>query len=86
MRWRKQAAASEISCVDGWIQPKGDEHIMHKGFIKGMVIGGMVGASVSMMMNSDMMSSRSGKKMMRRGKSLIRKSSNIIGDVADLFR
>lgn len=51
-----------------------------------MVIGGMVGASVSMMMNSDMMSSRSGKKMMRRGKSLIRKSSNIIGDVADLFR
>lgn len=86
MRWRKRAAASETSCAEGWIQPKGDEHKMHKGFIKGMVIGGMVGASVSMMMNSDMMSSRSGKKMMRRGKSLIRKSSNIIGDVADLFR
>lgn len=59
---------------------------MHKGFVKGMIIGGLVGASVSMMMNSDMMGSRSGKKMMRRGKSMIRKSSNIIGDVADLFR
>lgn len=59
---------------------------MHKGFVKGMVIGGLVGASVSMMMNSDMMSSRSGRKMMRRGKSLIRKTGNIIGDVAYLFR
>ena len=59
---------------------------MHKGFVKGMVIGGLVGASVSMMMNSDMMSSRSGRKMMRRGKSLIRKTGNIICDVAYLFR
>ncbi len=59
---------------------------MHKGFVKGMVIGGLVGATASMMMNSDMMSSRSRRKMMRRSKSLIRKTSNIIGDVADLFR
>jgi gas vesicle protein len=59
---------------------------MYKGFVKGMVIGGLVGASVSMMMNSDMMSSKTGRKMMRRGKSLIRKTGNIIEDVADLFR
>ncbi len=60
---------------------------MRKGLVRGMVIGGLVGASVSMILNnSDMMSSRSRRKMMHRGKSLIRKTGNIIGDVADLFR
>ena len=59
---------------------------MQKGLLKGMVIGGLVATSVSMMMNSDRMHSRHGRRAMRRGKSLLRKSSNIIDDVADLFR
>jgi hypothetical protein len=38
-------------------------------------------------MNSDMMmSSRTKKRMMRGGRNLLRKSGNIISDVADLFR
>jgi gas vesicle protein len=60
---------------------------MRNGFVKGVMIGGMVAASVGLMMNSDMlMSNRTKKRMMRSGKHLLRKSSNIIGDVADLFR
>lgn len=59
---------------------------MQKGLVKGMVIGGLVVTSVSMMMNSDMMSSRHGRRKMHRGKSLLRKSGNIIGDVVELFR
>ena len=59
---------------------------MQKGLVKGMLIGGLVATSVNMMMNSDMMHSRNGRRAMRRGKSLLRRSSNIIGDVVDIFR
>ena len=59
---------------------------MQKGLVKGMLIGGLVATSVNMMMNSDMMQSRNGRRAMRRGKSLLRRSSNIIGDVVDIFR
>jgi gas vesicle protein len=59
---------------------------MQRGFVKGMVVGSIVAASVGMMMNSDMMSSKSRRRMMRGGKSFIRKSGNLISDVADMFR
>jgi gas vesicle protein len=60
---------------------------MRNGFVKGIMIGGIVAASVGLMMNSDMMmSSRTKKRMMRGGRNLLRKSGNIISDVADLFR
>lgn len=59
---------------------------MQNGFVKGVVIGGIVAASVSMMMNSEMIKPRSKRRMMRSGKSFLRRSSNIIGDMADMFR
>ena len=59
---------------------------MQNGFFKGVVVGSLVAASVSMMMNPDMMSSKSRRRMMRGGKSFIRKSGNLISDVADMFR
>lgn len=59
---------------------------MYKGFVKGVIVGGLIASSVSMMMNSDMVSSRSKRRMMRSGRSFLRKSGNIINDVADLFR
>lgn len=60
---------------------------MRNGFVKGMMVGGIVAASVGLIMNSDMMmSSRTKKRMIRGGRNLLRKSGNIIGDVADLFR
>ncbi len=59
---------------------------MHNSFTKGLIVGGFIGASISAMMNSDMMSSRNKKRMMRNSRSLIRKSGHVIGDVVDLFR
>ncbi|MEN6313054.1 MAG: YtxH domain-containing protein [Clostridiaceae bacterium] len=59
---------------------------MQNGFIKGVMVGGIIAASVSMMMTSDMVKPRTKKRMMRNGRSFLRKSSSIIGDVADMFR
>lgn len=59
---------------------------MQNGFVKGVMIGGFIGASVSMMMNSDMVKPRTKRRMMRNGRSLLRKSGNLISDVADMFR
>jgi hypothetical protein len=59
---------------------------MQGSFTRGMVVGGIIAASVSMMMNSDMMNNKNRRKMMRTGRTFIRKSGNIIGDVVDLFR
>jgi gas vesicle protein len=60
---------------------------MRNGFVKGMMVGGIVAASVGLIMNSEtMMSGRTKKRMVRSGKHLLRKSGAIISDVADLFR
>lgn len=55
-------------------------------FTKGMLIGGIVGASLSMMMNSDMYSKRNRRKTMKKGMRLIKRSGGIISDVTDIFR
>lgn len=59
---------------------------MRSGFKRGLIMGSIIGASVSMMANSDMISGKSRKKMKRSGVELMRKSGSIIGDVIDLFR
>ena len=59
---------------------------MRNGFMKGMMVGGIVAASIGFMMNSDMMSGRTKRKMIRVGKNLLRKTGSVISDVADLFR
>jgi hypothetical protein len=51
-----------------------------------MMVGGIVAASIGFMMNSDMMSGRTKRKMIRGGKNLLRKTGSVISDVADLFR
>lgn len=59
---------------------------MQGSFTKGLIVGGLIGASVSMVMSTDMMNGRTRKKMMRQGRSFLRKSGNIISDVVDIFR
>lgn len=59
---------------------------MRSNFTRGLLVGGLVGASVSMMMNSDRLKGRNRKRLVRNGRSLLRKSGNIVGDVVDLFR
>lgn len=59
---------------------------MRGGFAKGLVIGGVIGATVSMMMDPKMMKSRTRRRLMRNGRSIIRKSGHIISDLVDVFR
>lgn len=59
---------------------------MNGGFAKGMLIGGIIGASISMMVGPDMNRNKMRKRMMRTGRTFIKKSGNIIGDVVDIFR
>ncbi len=59
---------------------------MRNGFVKGMMVGGIMAASVGLIMNSEMMSSRTKKRMIRGSRNLLRKSGHIISDVAELFR
>ncbi|HHW48937.1 MAG TPA: YtxH domain-containing protein [Clostridiaceae bacterium] len=60
---------------------------MHTGgFRKGLIIGGLIGASIGMMMGPEVMNSRTRKKMMRSGRNMLRRSGNIISDVIELFR
>ena len=58
---------------------------MHSGFTRGLIVGGILGASF-MMMHPEVMKDRSKKKMMRNGRDFMRKSGNIIGDVVGMLR
>lgn len=59
---------------------------MHNGFTKGLLIGSIIGVSVSVVSNSDMMRPGNRRRMMKAGKTFIRRSGNIIGNVADILR
>ncbi len=59
---------------------------MYNGFLKGVVIGGIVATSVSMMINSNAVKPRTKRRMLRNGRSFLRRSGSIISDVADIFR
>ncbi|NMA34758.1 MAG: YtxH domain-containing protein [Clostridiaceae bacterium] len=59
---------------------------MRNGFMKGVMVGGIVAASVGFMMNTDMISGRTKRRMIRSGRNILRKSGSFISEVADLFR
>ncbi|AUG57126.1 hypothetical protein [Acetivibrio saccincola] len=59
---------------------------MRSGFTRGLIMGSIIGASVGMVMNSNMMNGKSKRKLKKTSAELIRKSGSIIGDVIDLFR
>lgn len=75
--------ASGKSC---WEQIEERGEIMQNGFTRGLIVGSLIGASVSMMMNPDMMRNRTRKRLMRGGKNLMRRSGNLLGDVMNLLR
>ncbi|MDP4181736.1 MAG: YtxH domain-containing protein [Bacillota bacterium] len=59
---------------------------MRGSFTKGLLLGSLIGASIGVMKNADMMRPRNRRRMMRAGRNMFRKTSNAIGDVVDLFR
>ncbi|HOA56232.1 MAG: hypothetical protein WAP56_01540 [Acetivibrionales bacterium] len=59
---------------------------MRNGFMKGVMVGGIVAASVGFMMNTDMISGRTKRKMIRGGRNLLRKTGHIMNEVSEMFR
>ena len=59
---------------------------MNGGFTRGLIIGSIIGASVSMMMNPDMMKGRNRRRMMRNGRNMIRKSGTLISGLVEMLR
>ncbi|HOJ10471.1 MAG TPA: YtxH domain-containing protein [Clostridiales bacterium] len=59
---------------------------MGNGFTKGIIVGSLIGVSMVMAMNSGVMGSKSRRKMMKTGKRFLRRSGNIVSDIAGVFR
>jgi len=55
-------------------------------FRKGLIIGGLLGASIAMISNSDMMNGRNRKRMIKTGRTMMRITGSIISDIVDVFR
>jgi len=58
---------------------------MQNRFMRGLVMGGMIGAVAAMMMSPNM-SSRTRKRMYRTGRRVIGRAANIMDDVRDMTR
>lgn len=59
---------------------------MRSGFSRGLLIGGLIGASISMLTNSGGMKSRRNRHFLRAGRNFLRKSGNVVEDVVELLR
>jgi len=55
---------------------------MHNSFKKGLMVGGIIGASIGMMSNRK----DAKRRMNHAGRGMFRKSSNLIANMVDLFR
>ncbi len=58
---------------------------MKNGFTSGIVLGGIVGATMSMIINKDINVNKTRKRMMRIGKNVYKKSMRMISDIGDMF-
>jgi len=60
--------------------------MMMKNFCRGLVIGGLIGASISVLTNPEIVDPRMRKKMIRSGRKIMNRSSNVFGDMMHMFR
>lgn len=59
---------------------------MENGFTKGLIIGGLIAASLGMAINSDLMSARGRKKMMKSGRKFLRRTGSMMNGVVGVFK
>lgn len=59
--------------------------LMRTSFTSGMVIGGIVGAAMSMMVNGDINMKRTRKRIMRMGRDICKRSRRIVSDISDMM-
>ncbi len=55
-------------------------------FTKGLLLGGLLGFSISMMSNSDIIKYRDKRKAMKLGKKILMNSGTVVKDVVDIFK
>lgn len=58
---------------------------MRNGFTSGMVLGGIVGATMSMAINKDIDMGKTKKRMLRIGKNVCKKSRRMVSDISNMF-
>lgn len=59
---------------------------MYARFTKGLIIGGLIGASISMITNPDIVDPKMKRNMIKSGKQIYRRSRHAICDMMDLLR
>jgi len=57
-----------------------------RSFGRGLFIGGLIGATISVLTNPEIVDPHMRKKMIRSGRKIMRRSNNVFGDMVHLFR
>lgn len=55
-------------------------------FAKGMLIGGLIGASLSVLTNPEIVDPRTRRRLIKSGKKIVRRSGNVFEDMVHMFR
>lgn len=59
---------------------------MMRNFARGVVIGGLIGASISILTNPEIVDPHMRKKMIRSGKKIMHRSNHVFGDMVHMFK
>ncbi|WP_024833444.1 YtxH domain-containing protein [Ruminiclostridium josui] len=59
---------------------------MLRNFTKGLVVGGLIGASISVLTNPEVVDPRMRRKMMKSGRKILHRSNNMFGEMIHMFR
>lgn len=57
-----------------------------RNFARGLVIGGLIGASISVLTNPEIVDPHMRKKMIRSGRKIWRRSNHVFGDMMHMLR
>ncbi len=55
-------------------------------FAKGILIGGFIGASISVLTNPEIVDPHMRRRLIKSGKKIVRRSGNVFGDMIHMFR
>ncbi|MDF2985196.1 MAG: hypothetical protein K0R50_706 [Eubacterium sp.] len=59
---------------------------MMRNFTRGLVIGGLIGASISVLTNPEIVDPHMRKKMIKSGRKIWRRSNHVFGDMMHMLR
>jgi len=59
---------------------------MMRNFARGLVIGGLIGASISVLTNPEIVDPHMRRKMIKSGRKIWHRSNHVFGDMMHMFR